>query len=191
MRGDITLKLLSGIAEGGRTLEDLFVIFTSPYGSSFGKIDRRLQQSRTLRRRREDTLRKEQRSFENTLYRLRRDGLVDRSGKPQITALGRRTLRDLKGLKRATLPSPTYHPTAAATLKIIIFDIPEQERRKRNWLNAALQNLKFRRLQKSVFIGKQNIPEQFLADLERLRLLPYVEIFAVSKTGSLRQVSYS
>ena len=43
-------------------------------------------------------------------------------------------------------------------------------------------------LQKSVWIGKTILPEELLDDLERLNLLSYVEIFAITKTGTIKQL---
>ena len=71
-------------------------------------------------------------------------------------------------------------------LKIVIFDIPEADRRKRFWLRSALKKLDFTMLQKSVWIGKTKLPQMFLDALRQEKLLSYVEIFEVSKKGSLK-----
>ena len=72
---------------------------------------------------------------------------------------------------------------------IVSFDVPEKEKRKRGWLRSTLKNLGFRMLQKSVWIGKVKIPEAYLEDLKRLRLLSYIEIFAISKRGTIRHIA--
>ena len=68
-------------------------------------------------------------------------------------------------------------------------DIPESERKKRAWLRSALKNLNFKMIQQSVWIGKVRIPEEFLRDLRNMHLTEYVEIFEISKAGSLQQIT--
>ena len=48
--------------------------------------------------------------------------------------------------------------------------------------------MNFRILQKSVWIGKVKIPKEFIDDLKELNMINYVEIFEISRGGSLRQV---
>ena len=43
-------------------------------------------------------------------------------------------------------------------------------------------------IQKSVWIGKVKIPKEFLDDLFKLRLIDYIEIFEISKAGSLKNL---
>ncbi|MBI2635441.1 MAG: CRISPR-associated endonuclease Cas2, partial [Parcubacteria group bacterium] len=71
-------------------------------------------------------------------------------------------------------------------LKVVIFDIPEKQKHKREWLRGQLQDLGFKMIQKSVWMGKRKFPKEFLEDIRDLKLLAYVEIFSVTKTGSMR-----
>jgi len=71
---------------------------------------------------------------------------------------------------------------------IVVFDIPEIQKRKRNWLRAALKNLDFKMVQKSVWFGRVKIPKEFLDHLCEMKLIDYVEIFEISKTGSLERL---
>jgi hypothetical protein len=43
-------------------------------------------------------------------------------------------------------------------------------------------------VQKSLWLGKVKIPEEFLVDIRKLSLLDYVEIFEITKTGSLKNL---
>jgi DNA-binding transcriptional regulator PaaX len=106
----------------------------------------------------------------------------------KITKSGR---AKLKALKEKSLFSPAtilYRKRSDTELKIIIFDIPEMERKKRTWLRQALRTLEFNMLQRSVWVGKKKIPKEFLRDLNERDLLPYVHVFAVNKTGTIRTV---
>jgi len=91
-------------------------------------------------------------------------------------------------LRSTILPNNKYKSQSNDTLKIVIFDIPEREREKRDWLRIALKNLNFNMVQKSVWIGKAKLPKEFVQDLNRMNIFTYVEIFAVTKAGSLRSL---
>lgn len=194
MKGDLTLKILEGLERTARAMEELLVIFTSPYGSSMGQIERRLE---TFRNQRElsqsHDLARSRHSFYDLLHRLKKDGLIEEVSKKdqkalRITGIGKLALTQLKTRRAERLPETHYPKEKEVSLKVVIFDIPERERRKRRWINAVLKNLGFVRLQKSVWGGKTRIPETFLKDLSRLQLIPHIEIFVISKTGSLKQM---
>jgi len=130
------------------------------------------------------------RRFSDFLYRLKRDGLVreiEKDGKYFVKI----TLKGAEILEKHylnILPASKYENIGDKTLKIVIFDIPESEKRKREWLRCALKNLGFEMLQKSVWAGKIKLPEEFIKDLNTINILSCVEIFTISKTGSLRNI---
>ena len=70
-----------------------------------------------------------------------------------------------------------------------MFDIPEKEKWKRVWLREVLGLCGFKMLQRSVWAGKNKIPEEFLADLRNFNMLEYVHIFEVSKKGTLKEIA--
>lgn len=174
-------------------ISNLLSIFTMPYGTSYSRMDFLIAQRQRIRAKK--TIKKEKKqNFYDLLYRLRKEGLVleckkDKSCFFKITSKGKEILEGLRLKKANALPTASYKTENDNLLKIVIFDIPEEERRKRDWLRAALKNLEFKMLQKSVWAGKIKLPQGFLADLEKLNLLPYVEIFAISRTGSLKQLT--
>lgn len=163
-------------------------IVDSPYGASPRQIERRAQELREgLTGRSKDDLRKRRTNFYSYLSHLQKDGLIERrQRKWSITSRGKEKYKAL--LKR--LPGTKYQKEIDTTLKIVIFDIPEKQRRKREWLRSRLVDLGFRMIQKSVWAGKVKLPEEFIKDLQELDLFRYVEIFTISKSGSLRQVGY-
>ena len=136
----------------------------------------------------------ERHRFSVLLYRLKKEGLVEEKissrGKIlKLTGIGKNFLAKLLHVKRGeALPPKRYKKQESKELKIITFDIPERDRKKRRWLRGALFNLGFAMLQKSVWTGNAEIPEPFLNDLRVLRLLPHVEIFSVSKKGTLEKI---
>ena len=86
------------------------------------------------------------------------------------------------------MPVPFYAKERNDAFVIIAFDIPEKERGRRSWLREALRNLGMKMVQKSVWMGKVKIPEAFLNDLRSFHLVDYVEVFEITKTGSLEHL---
>lgn len=122
------------------------------------------------------------------LSRLRRQGLVERLGTGRksgwrLTAKGARSL--LKQFKHAELSSMRKD----GIMRLVIFDIPERERRKRDIIRAELLCCRFRQLQKSVWIGEYPLPEDFILLLDSLHLGRNVHIFSIREEGTLRSSS--
>lgn len=124
--------------------------------------------------------------FYNLLTKLKNQGLVkkkiaDRGIIWKITSAG------LRKLKIAKKQRANYETAPDNKLKIIAFDVPEKERLNRAWLREVLRLLGFKMLQKSLWAGKNKIPEEFLMDLKRKKMFGYLHIFEVSNTGTLKE----
>ena len=193
MKGEKRLHILEYLEKSGLALEELFFIFTVPYGTSFHRAEYLLRKWRQKRDRLEEN-RKEKQRFNDFVYRLRKDGLIGESPEASnnsqfsLSAKGKEILEKLRERKTNSLPGARYETEGEDLLKIIIFDIPEDKKRHREWLREVLKNLNFTMLQKSVWSGKNKVPQSFLSDLKKLQLLECVEIFAISKTGSLKKI---
>lgn len=99
-------------------------------------------------------------------------------------------MRRLEKLKnRFNLPHRNYKKEGDNGFNIIIFDIPEKERFKRDWIRQNLTPLGFNMLQKSVWIGRSKLPREFLKDLSNLNLVKYVHIFKIAKTGTIKNIT--
>ena len=70
--------------------------------------------------------------------------------------------------------------------RLVIFDIPERERRKRDVVRTELVACHFKQLQKSVWIGYNPLPDDFLIILDDLNLHNRVHIFSIKESGTLR-----
>ncbi len=190
MKGDIRLKVLEKLAEAPAAFADLLIIFTSPYGSSHSQVQKRLA-SHHRARERARIVSAPRRQLHNVIYLLKKQNLIrdpEKGDSFNLTSRGRVYLARLRSKKRIALPDNHYTVQKTSEIKIVVFDIPEREKRKREWVRVALRRIGFRIVQKSVWAGKVSIPEDFIKQLNALHLLPYVKILAVTKTGNLESM---
>ncbi|MBI2338605.1 hypothetical protein HYU95_05495 [Candidatus Daviesbacteria bacterium] len=68
--------------------------------------------------------------------------------------------------------------------RVVVFDIPEENKRIRNVLRQTLKVLDFKPLQKSVWVSKKNYTKQLREWVNELNLLQYVLIFETKDLGS-------
>lgn len=195
-RGEITIKILSALKDAVLNATDLIdVILTSGYGTSLSGFEYALSQKEKSRAgvelAKELAYREHQRYY-SFIYNLKRDGILIE----KITR-GKKILKvTIKGLKRLKLlkdqinrrPISGYEVEKSDNIVIVVFDVPEKERKRREWLRAILKNIGLKMIQKSVWMGKLKIPQQFLEELRRFKILSYVEIFEVTKSGSLHSI---
>ena len=114
-----------------------------------------------------------------TLYRLKKQGLIERKGAIwHLTTIGKNAVKVLKMEKAERVFPPHSEPRKTTQLKsvIIVFDIPEAWRWKRDWLLDELVNLEFESIQKSVWFGPKP-PKEFIQHLNTLNLLPCIKFF--------------
>ena len=190
------LEHISDVALGCADLTAVFL--ESGYGASMGKIEYEFFKRQDKRIKEQDKhleIKQRQQRFYNMLYKLKKDGLIEEDVKNKksffkITSKGKQRIKKLKKRQVNALPDNFYQEDAkSGKFTIAVFDIPEKDRRKRSWLRSALKNLGFKMIQQSVWAGKIKIPEEFICDLKELNLIEYVEIFEISKSGSLRQLA--
>jgi len=188
MKGEITLKVLETIKDFVGEQADLFEAFLNAgYGVSAGKM--RYEFDQVQKRKRQDLeLRKIRRRYSNFISGLRSDGLIEKESF-NLTEKGRRKLKALKESCSHKLPNTgAYSKTEGDKYVIVIFDIPEKYKKKRVWLRSALKKLGLELVQKSVWIGRVKIPKDFIDNLAELKLIEYVEIFEISKSGTLKSL---
>jgi len=188
-RGDIAISIFERLLDVAQTAGEVStVLITSPYGTSYRGFEKRLNDLRS--RGAKGTFQSVQRQrFHAYISKLKREGFIREGAlkKLSLTEAGHGYLKNLLRKKRATLP--THYAVQKSSAWIIVsFDVPEKERRKRAWLREALKNLGFRMIHKSVWIGKVKIPERFLHNLRRQNIWGAVEIFEITKGGTLKHI---
>lgn len=185
-RGEFLLSVLESIAETALTVFDIAdMLITTPYRSSsaLGRVFVRVKQKSDKRY----YTRQDMQRYYRILNHLQKQGFVARMKQDtrslwKLTQTGRQKIKDIRHSPRR------YAVESDNETKIIIFDIPEKEKKQRNWLRAALQHIQFTILQKSVWIGTSAIPKEFLADLHERKLMSYIQIFAITKRGTLENM---
>ena len=199
MRGDKIIRILEALRDSSLGSSDLLEAFLGAgYGALAGKMQYLIVEKK--RKRQKDRVWfeefvRERQKFHNLIYYLKSDGIISESvhGKGKWYTLaekGRRKLVALLTTKNAAIPLPQsqYQKLDTNKFTIVAFDVPERERRKRDWLRATLGRMGYKTIQRSVLLGKTKIPSEFLDDLRKLHMVDYVEIFEITKTGSLRHL---
>ena len=201
MRGDITLKILEMVARTAVGLSDVVeAMLSAGYGASPGKLRREISRIELERERGQTARQKEaqlKHRYQSMLSRLKAQGLIIENSSPasakegvgailKLTPKGRVLLgRMKKSRKENLLPEKNYSSRGSDVFTIVAFDVPEKYHSRRDWLRACLGNMGLKMIQRSVWLGKVKIPKDFIDDIKKLDLLESVEIFEISKTGTL------
>lgn len=124
-------------------------------------------------------------TFSVILSRLRKEGLVQRSGsrKRSVWTVTKMGLREIQK-KQQVIPAQDGIP------RIVSFDIPEKERKKRRWIREALFEFGYQSLQKSVWLGFSPLPDDFFENLDLLALREHIHVFSIGKMGTIQQVRF-
>lgn len=99
------------------------------------------------------------RSIQNAFYKLKKRGLIEvEGGTPRLTRKGFASLRIYKPEK------------LESAYLMVIFDIPESDRRKRQQLRTLLRELRFQQVQKSVWMTHYECRDYLRAEIQELQL---------------------
>jgi len=114
-------------------------------------------------------------SAKTILWRLKQKGLVKRDGKNyHLTNVGKTIAKIFKKEIHSEIQWDKKY-------RMILFDIPEKYRHHRKWLRTELIGAGYQPLQKSVFIGKFSIEENFMKAIIDRGLYKYVRILTISE----------
>ncbi len=191
-KGDLAVKIFQLIREGvGSTSDIITAVLESGYGASYGKLDRNVRRHRANRLRDREIMLTRYRlrhRIQSAVHNLKKEGFVERTdGDLRLTLRGVKKLKQFLESPSRILPVRSYPKEEATASSIIIFDIPERHRHKRQWLRSVLRRLDYTMVQKSVWIGNCKIPSQLIDDFVFLNIFQHIEIFSVYKKGSLER----
>ena len=119
------------------------------------------------------------RQVTNTLQYLKKKGFVSYDGSVwSVTEEGERFYRE-KGGKMVFRYFHRKEKKEEGKKEnlLILFDIPEKERRKRDWLRTQLKIFGFKQVQKSAWVGPSALPKDFFAYLDELHIRDNIKIF--------------
>lgn len=125
-----------------------------------------------------------------TMWRLKKEGIVtrDNSGIHALTDRGKRILDREREFALRKLPAASlYRGKVTNGTTVIIFDIPEAQREKRKWFREVIMALGCSMVQKSVWMGNVEIPQELIQDLDSLSLLAYIKFFTAVGRGTLAE----
>jgi len=186
-------KILNILQSQAEATASLFDILTSDYISSYRKAQRVIKSGPQQFKSDWAEKYKQHQRFYSLLNKLKNEGLIQKrelGSKKTIWKITKKGLDKLAYTKKSDVfvaAGKNYEAKRDYNLKIIIFDVPEKERRKRDWLRAVLLRLGFSLLQQSVWIGKNKVPEKFLIDLKNFSMLSYVHIFTINQKGTIEE----
>ena len=185
-------KVLEVLQCGAETTIGLLDAMTSGYSESYKKLKRYQREPFSFKSDWSKSY-SESQKFYSLLYYLKKQGLIEskKDGRGSLWRIRPAGVEKLSNIKKGKIfsASSINYREEPDTLKIVAFDIPAKENNKRFWLRAVLKRIGFKMLQKSVWFGKKKIPESFMNDLRERGMIDYVHVLAVSKTGSLRELS--
>ena len=192
-KGDITLAILAALRVARATTEEVFDTL-SYYG--YVETYRRARGLSPLKSRKKSVRYSEieiekKIRLSKLLSKLKREGFIARTENSQKSGhwiITRKGIDKAQKLQQSVFARPAYQFEESSETHIIAFDIPETLRRERDWLRGILKNFRLKMLQKSVWAGKIILPAEFFQDLSRRGILSYVEVFAVTKKGTLEQL---
>ena len=185
-------KVLEVLQCGAETTIGLLDAMTSGYSESYKKLKRYQREPFSFKSDWSKSY-SESQKFYSLLYYLKKQGLIEgkKDGRGSLWRIRPAGIEKLSNIKKGKIfsASSINYREEPDTLKIVAFDIPAKENNKRFWLRAVLKRIGSKMLQKSVWFGKKKIPESFMNDLRERGMIDYVHVLAVSKTGSLRELS--
>ena len=121
-------------------------------------------------------------TFSVTLSRLKKQGLVVRIKNKH----GAIWLPTPKG--QAKVKSYDIKPAKPDGVpRLVVYDIPEVQRKKRDLLRCELTVCDYKQLQKSVWLGYSPLPEEFVRSLKDMNLQGRVHIVSIRKKGTLTE----
>ncbi len=117
-----------------------------------------------------------------TLSRLKSKGYINNSDKGWSVTTKGLVLAQQKRRRINYLPSPFNKESK--NKNIIVFDIPEKERPKRDWLRKQIKIYNYIMIQQSVWVGPGPLPKEFLQALNDLHIREKIKILSISSLNS-------
>lgn len=119
------------------------------------------------------------------IKRLISQGVVEKQGKVvKLTDAGKKIIGCI--LKKKKILEKRWD----GKYRLVIFDIPENKNKVRNWLREELYLLNYIQLQKSVFIGKYPLTSDIISDIKQRHIHNNVNYLMVDKVFNKRRLRF-
>jgi hypothetical protein len=170
--GLISLAIIIAIGEG--MLESLEQILREGKSLTMSKVAKKLHSSKNFWFFYKKLENLTNNNFKVVLHRLQKRGLIEKRRENfRLSPLG---VLYFKRISDHETPQKWDNKW-----RIIMFDIPESIRNKRNWLRQQLYTLEYKSLQKSVFIGKHPLKEKLYKEILEQGLNKYLNLITVGE----------
>lgn len=120
-------------------------------------------------------------TIEQNIRRLRKHGFVEKRGEKYLLTLAGRKLLDYIMGRRKILEKKWDKK-----YRVVVFDVPEKMRKKRNWLRNELYLLRYRQLQESVFISKFPLPADLVREIKKRKMGNFVNYLLVDRVYDIK-----
>lgn len=124
-------------------------------------------------------------TFSALLNHLKKEGLVVKDGHSHkskwfLTQIGRKKIKCYQ--------NPISPAQQDGIPRLVMYDIPESDRKKRDWIRLELVASGYEQLQKSVWLGYAPLSEEFIKSVKDLKLEDKIHIVSISKKGTLHEL---
>lgn len=118
------------------------------------------------------------------IHRLKKQGLIAEGEKKKIclTSQGKEIVAYIKD-RHSILEKPWDKK-----IRVVVFDIPEEEKSIRDWFRIELGLSAFKLLQKSVYIGKYPMPDDLYQNLIKNEIFNDVHIFTINEADKQKEL---
>jgi len=117
-------------------------------------------------------------SLRGTISYLLKEGFVENCNGLYITPKGKNYIkRKIDSLKQFNFKFTKKAPKNL----IVMFDVPESKKAKREWLRWHLKKFDYLMIQKSVWVGPSPLPKEFLDYIKDISLKENIKTFKLAK----------
>jgi len=118
-------------------------------------------------------------TFSNEFSRLKRENFIEKDGEYlRITKKGQEYVkRRQNGLSMFLFSFPKDSPKNL----LVMYDIPESKKAKREWFRFHLKKFSYEMIQRSVWVGPSPLPEDFLNYLKEIKLKNCIKTFKLAR----------
>jgi len=125
---------------------------------------------------------KKRERFANFVYKLQKNGYLKKLRVKDKTSV-MLTSKGLEKIFTIKMKSMERKKRKDKKWQMVLFDIPEEKRKARDYFRKALQYLSYKRLQKSIWVCPYDVLKETKDIIKKYKIEPYVELLLVKKIG--------